>query len=183
MQQFAPELNAINALLTEAQIQIEEAASELRHFLESQEADPAQLMELEQQIGVLQDLSRKHHVKPDELLAFQQQLENELAQLSHSGERIAELERLTTDYQLAYVPLAAELSAQRLKSAKKLQQQISRMMKELGMPNGEFLVEVNALASDTPKLNGNDSVTFLISANVGLPPKPLAKVVLAPEIK
>ncbi len=182
LQQFAPELNAINALLIEAQIQIEEAASELRHFLESQEADPAQLMELEQQIGVLQDLSRKHHVSPNELLEFQQRLENELEKLSHSGERIAELEKLTADYQLAYVPLAAELSAKRQKSAKKLQQQISQMMKELGMPNGEFLVEVNALVNDTPKLNGNDNVTFLISANVGLPPKPLAKVASGGEL-
>jgi DNA repair protein RecN (Recombination protein N) len=90
LQQFAPELTTVNALLNEAQIQIEEAAYELRHFLENQEADPAQLMELEQQIGVLQDLSRKHQVKPNELLAFQQRLEHELAQLSHSGERIAD---------------------------------------------------------------------------------------------
>ena len=182
IEQFASELNAVNTLLNEAQIQIEEAAYELRHFLERQEADPAQLQEIEQQISVLQALSRKHHVKPDELFALQARLEQELAQLSHSGERIADLERLTAEYQQAYIPLAAKLSAQRQKSAKKLQQQISHMMKELGMPNGEFLVEVNALASDTPKLNGNDSVTFLISANVGLPPKPLAKVASGGEL-
>jgi len=131
---------------------------------------------------VLQDLSRKHHVKPNELLALQQRLENELAQLSHSGERISELEKLTANYRQNYAPLSAELSAQRQKSAKKLQQQISRMMKELGMPNGEFLVEVNTFINDAPKLNGNDGVTFLISANVGLPPKPLAKVASGGEL-
>ncbi|MEI7840893.1 MAG: DNA repair protein RecN [Methylococcaceae bacterium] len=182
LQQFAPELTTVNALLNEAQIQIEEAVHELRDFLANQEANPAQLLELEQQIGVLQDLSRKHHVKPDELLALQQRLENELAQLSHSGERIAELETLTANYRQNYAPLSAELSAQRQKSAKKLQQQISRMMKELGMPNGEFLVEVNTFINDAPKLNGNDGVTFLISANVGLPPKPLAKVASGGEL-
>jgi len=182
LQQFAPELTTINALLNEAQIQIEEAVHELRDFLANQEANPAQLLELEQQIGVLQDLSRKHHVKPNELLALQQRLENELAQLSHSGERISELEKLTANYRQNYAPLSAELSAQRQKSAKKLQQQISRMMKELGMPNGEFLVEVNTFINDAPKLNGNDGVTFLISANVGLPPKPLAKVASGGEL-
>ncbi len=182
LQQFAPELTTINALLNEAQIQIEEAVHELRDFLANQEANPAQLLELEQQIGVLQDLSRKHHVKPNELLALQQRLENELAQLRHSGERIAELEKLTANYRQNYAPLSAELSAQRQKAAKKLQQQISRMMKELGMPNGEFLVEVNTFINDAPKLNGNDGVTFLISANVGLPPKPLAKVASGGEL-
>lgn len=182
IEHFAPELNSVNTLLNEAQIQIEEAVYELRYFLENQEANPAQLQEIEQQIGILQTLSRKHHVKPEELLNFQQRLETELAELSHSNERIIELEQLTASYQQAYIPLAAELSAQRQKNSKKLQQHISRMMKELGMPNGEFLVEVNALANEMPKLNGNDSVTFLISANVGLPPKPLSKVASGGEL-
>ncbi len=182
LEQFAPELKPVNALLNEAQIQIEEAIYELRHFLENQDADPTQLQEIEQQISVLQTLSRKHHVKPEALFEFQQELENELAQLSHCGERIAELEQLTAKYQQAYFPLAAELTAQRQKSAKKLQQHISRMMKELGMPNGEFLIEVSVLATEIPKLNGNDSITFLISANVGLPPKPLSKVASGGEL-
>jgi DNA repair protein RecN (Recombination protein N) len=182
LEQFAPELQSVNALLNEAQIQIEEAMYELRHFLETQEVDPAQFQEIEQQLGVLQTLSRKHHVKPEELFALQQNLETELAQLNHSSERIEELEKLTAQYQQDYFPLAEKLTSQRQKSAKKLQQHISKMMKELGMPNGEFLVEVNVLATDTPKLNGNDSVVFLISANVGLPAKPLTKVASGGEL-
>ena len=182
IEQFAPELKPVSTLLNEAKIQIEEAIYELRSFLESQDADPSQLQEIEQQLSVLQTLSRKHHVKPEALFEFQQRLENELAQLSHSGERIAELERVTVEYQQAYFPLASELTAQRQKSAKKLQQHISRMMKELGMPNGDFLIDVNALETEIPKLNGNDSVTFLISANIGLPPKPLSKVASGGEL-
>ena len=182
IEQFAPELKPVSTLLNEAKIQIEEAIYELRSFLESQDADPSQLQEIEQQLSVLQTLSRKHHVKPEALFEFQQRLENELAQLSHSGERIAELERVTAEYQQAYFPLASELTAQRQKSAKKLQQHISRMMKELGMPNGDFLIDVNTLATEIPKLNGNDSVTFLISANIGLPPKPLSKVASGGEL-
>jgi DNA repair protein RecN (Recombination protein N) len=182
IEQFAPELKNVNSLLAEAQIQIEEAIYELRHFLENQDANPAQLNEIEQQISVLQTLSRKHHVKPEELFELQQHLKNELVQLSHSGERITELEGLTADYRHAYFLLAAELTVQRQKSARKLQQYISKMMKELGMPNGEFLVDVNPSATEIPKLNGNDSVIFLISANVGLPPKPLSKVASGGEL-
>ena len=182
LEQFAPELKNVNVLLNEAQIQIEEAVYELRHFLEHQEIEPTQLQEIEQQLSVLQTLSRKHHVKPEALFELQQNLEIELTQLNHSGERIAELEKLTIEYQKAYFPLASELTIQRKKSALKLQQKISKMMKELGMPNGEFLVEVNPLATEIPKLNGNDSVTFLISANVGLPPKSLSKVASGGEL-
>ena len=182
LENFAPELKNVNILLNDAQIQIEEAIYELRHFLENQEINPIQLQEIEQQIGVLQTLSRKHHVKPEELFELQKKLAAELAQLNHSGERIAELEKRTAEYEQTYFPLAAELTIQRQKSAKKLQQHISKMMKELGMPNGKFLVEVNALGTEIPKLNGNDSVNFLISANVGLPPKPLSKVASGGEL-
>jgi len=43
-------------------------------------------------------------------------------------------------------------------------------------------VDINSLESETPKPNGNDCVTFLISANVGLPPKPLSKVASGGEL-
>ena len=44
---FAPELNDIGTLLTEAQIQTEEAAQQLRKYLEIQEADPLPMETLE----------------------------------------------------------------------------------------------------------------------------------------
>jgi DNA repair protein RecN (Recombination protein N) len=84
--------------------------------------------------------------------------------------------------QAQYRELAAQLSAQRGKQAKKLQKQISALIKELGMPHGDFLVEVRDKTSETPRLNGTDSVQFLVSANVGLPPKPLAKVASGGEL-
>jgi DNA repair protein RecN (Recombination protein N) len=78
--------------------------------------------------------------------------------------------------------LAAQLSQARRKNAETLQQQISAMIKELGMPNGEFLVEISGFADDTPKLNGLDNINFLVSANPGLPAKPLAKVASGGEL-
>ena len=71
--QFAPELNEICTMLSEAQIQVEEASLQLRRFLESQEADPQRLEALENQIGIIQSLSRKHHVTPDESAGTGQQ--------------------------------------------------------------------------------------------------------------
>ncbi len=180
--QFAPELTSVNTLLTEAQIQIEEAVYELRHFLEHQDADPSEFQEIEAQLAQLQALSRKHHVRPEDLLARKQSLEDELAHMSDDAERIVELEKLTTHWQALYVPLAETLSKQRKSSALQLQKHISTMMKELGMPNGEFLIDIHSQASTKPRLNGVDEVLFLISANVGLPPKPLSKVASGGEL-
>jgi DNA repair protein RecN (Recombination protein N) len=85
-------------------------------------------------------------------------------------------------WQKIFIPLAEKLSAQRKSSALILQEHISKMMKELGMPNGEFIIEIHSQASNTPRFNGYDDVLFLISANVGLPPKPLSKVASGGEL-
>ena len=179
---YAPELNDICALLSEAQILTEEAALQLRRFLESQEADPQQLEHLENQIGVIQNLSRKHHVTPDQLAEVVNKLTTELDNITHSGERIASLTSETLALEQQYQQLSAQLSEQRQVAAQKLQSQISMMIKELGMPQGEFLVAMSNLDATTPKLNGKDKIEFLISANPGLPAKPLAKVASGGEL-
>ncbi len=179
---YAPELNDICALLSEAQILTEEAALQLRRFLESQEADPQQLEHLENQIGVIQNLSRKHHVTPDQLAEVVNKLTTELDNITHSGERIASLTSETVALEQQYQQLSVQLSEQRHVAAQKLQSQISVMIKELGMPQGEFLVAMSNLDATTPKLNGKDKIEFLISANPGLPAKPLAKVASGGEL-
>jgi DNA repair protein RecN (Recombination protein N) len=180
--QYAPELNEISAMLSEAQIQTEEAALQLRRFIKAQEADPGRMAILENQIGVIQKLSRKHHVAPEELPELAENLERELHGVTHSGERIAALTLETEALLKQYQKLASELSSIRRQQATKLQQQISAMVKELGMPQGEFLVDCSALADATPKLNGRDKIEFLVCANPGLPPKPLSKVASGGEL-
>jgi DNA repair protein RecN (Recombination protein N) len=179
---FAPELTEIGSLLSDAQIQIEEATLQLRRFLESQEADPVQMEALENQIGIIQNLSRKHHVAPEELPQLLEKLENELDNISHSGERIEALEASTTNLFAQYRQLAAQLSEKRKEGAMRLQQHISSMIKELGMPQGEFLVDISEQPSEEPKLYGLDKIEFLVSANPGLPAKPLAKVASGGEL-
>ena len=180
--QYAPELNEICALLTEAQIQTEEAAIQLRRFLESQEADPHYLDSLESKLGVIQNLSRKHHVNPDELPQLVNTLQTELHNLTHSGERIEVLQKEVVELRAKYNKLAVQLTEHRKTGAQKLQKHISDMIKELGMPQGEFIVSITALDTDTPKLNGLDKIEYLISANPGLPPKSLAKVASGGEL-
>lgn len=179
---FAPELGNVGALLSEARIQIEEAASDLRRFLESQEADPRLLQELEDRIGVIQSLSRKHHVAPDELPELAHKFAHELDNLTHSEERIGTLESEVAEAFGAYQRLAAKLSAARQDAGLRLGRQISATIKELGMPQGEFQVDVKAFDNDEPKANGLDKIEFLVSANPGMPPKPLAKVASGGEL-
>ena len=179
---YAGELNDIGELLTEAEIQISEAAQQLRRFLEKQEADPQQLIWLENQIGIVQDLSRKHKTSPEELPQLATQLTTELDNISHSSERIASLTIDCDQLLKQYQQLARDLSAARSQAGNELQQRISDTIKELGMPHGEFVVKVTPDQSAEPQRNGSDLIEFLVSTNPGLPAKPLAKVASGGEL-
>lgn len=180
--QYANELNGVSELLNDAEIQIGEATQQLRRFLENQEADPQQLTWLENQISVIQRLSRKHKIQPEELPELATRFAVELDNLSHSSERIeslnADCERLLSHYR----KLAGELSTSRRQAGTELQQRISDAIKELGMPHGEFLVNLDTPEDAEPQRNGVDSIEFLVSTNPGLPAKPLAKVASGGEL-
>lgn len=180
--QYAGEMKAVGDLLGDAEIQINEAAQQLRRFLENQEADPQQFAWLENQIGVIQSLSRKHKTTAEELPKLAEQFAEELNTLSHSSERIEalhiECQTLLNEYQT----LSGELSASRGRAAAELQRRISDSVKELGMPHGEFIVDLNSMEMAEPQRNGCDSIEFLVSTNPGLPAKPLAKVASGGEL-
>jgi DNA repair protein RecN (Recombination protein N) len=182
LSQYSFELSEIAELLEEAQIQISEASQQLRRYLEAQEADPQRLGWLDNQISIIQDLSRKHHTEPDNLPDAVLQLEQELNNLTHSSERIGELEANCKQLLSEYTDLANQLSKNRQQYGKELADRISAMIKELGMPHGEFLVSVTQQDNNKPALNGIDDIEFLISANPGLPAKPLAKVASGGEL-
>ena len=179
---FSPELGEINTMLAEAQIQVEESSHQLRRYLESQEADPQRLNWLENQMGIIQDISRKHHTSPEQLPQLALDLEQELKNISHSSERIEELTQTTQQLLTDYQQHSLKLSKNRTKNGKQLQSRISEMIKELGMPQGDFVVDVNHIEDEKPKAKGNDKIDFLVSANPGLPAKPLAKVASGGEL-
>lgn len=182
LSEYAGELNEVGALLGEADIQVSEAAQQLRRFLEKQEADPQQLNWLENQIGIVQNLSRKHKTTPEELPQLASQLAEELDNISHGSERIESLTQECAKLLKQYRQLAGELSTSRQTAAQELQQRISDTIKELGMPHGEFRVGIVSTLDAEPQRNGLDAIEFLVSTNPGLPAKPLAKVASGGEL-
>jgi DNA repair protein RecN (Recombination protein N) len=179
---LAKALEEPHSLLIEAQIQITEATQQLRHYLESQELDPQRLQAIDEQIGIIQNLSRKHHIPPEELPKVAIQLKQNLAGLTYNSERTDSLKIQVEQQSKQYFSLAKKLTLVRMKAAKKLSQRISEMIKELGMPQGEFSISVEAQAIKQPKINGIDKIEFLVSANKGLPLRPLVKVASGGEL-
>jgi len=177
-----PRLNDIHALLAEASIQIDEAASRLHQYLDGLELDPQRLEQVERRMSSVHELSRKHRMKPEELPALAQKLRTELDDIENYDANLGKLEDEVKSARAAYLKLAKELSKGRQQAAGKLGKAVTQHMQELGMPGGKFEVTLAPLPEGELSANGLERVEFLVSANPGQPAKPLNKVASGGEL-
>jgi DNA repair protein RecN (Recombination protein N) len=63
-----------------------------------------------------------------------------------------------------------------------LEERVTALMQGLGMPGGAFSVSVESRADADCAEHGADDVEFLVSANPGQPPRPLARVASGGEL-
>jgi DNA repair protein RecN (Recombination protein N) len=175
-------LSPANTMLNDAMVQIEETASLLRDYLDQLDMDPQRFQEVEQRMGLVHDLSRKHRVDAEQLPGVHQQLAQELDNLDHADENLEQLEQQSKKLQQDYRALADKLSIARQKTAKKLNKDISAAMQTLGMAGGKFEINVNNDPQAGFTAHGMDNIEFTVSANPGQPCKPLAKVASGGEL-
>lgn len=179
---FDQSLSSVSGLLENASIQINEAATELRHYLDNLELDPARLKTVEERITALHDTARKHKVKPEELAAHLETLKSELKNLEDIELHLSNLEKKRDQALLSYRKVALELHAQRKNAAAKLSKGIEAKLKDLGMPGGRFEIDVQNVEKDTPQREGMDRIEYLVSVNPGQPLQPLNKVASGGEL-
>ncbi|MEK6730890.1 MAG: DNA repair protein RecN [Pseudomonadota bacterium] len=177
---FDPKLLAAAELLNGASIQSEEALNELNQFLDQTDLNPERLNWLEQKLSKIYDLSRKHHIKPEELPELHQSMQAELGQLENKDELLAKLQAQIQKIEKEYYRVANQLSDGRKKAAKKLNALISDNMQHLGMPGGVFEIQFDT--QQELSAHGLEKIIFMVSANPGYPPAPLNKIASGGEL-
>ena len=178
---FDPELTEAAGLIESASVQIGEALSQIRRRRDAIDLDPARLAELERDLGRLHALARKHRVGMDGLDAVRRDLDSRLTSATGAGERLAELERQQALCRDDYRAAAVALSQSRLAAGERLSLEVSALMQELGMAGGRFRCSLESVSGD-PSDNGDDAVEFLVTANPGMPARPLRKVASGGEL-
>nr|WP_163501631.1 DNA repair protein RecN [Halomonas socia] len=167
-------------MLEEARIQVEEAGRELQRFVDTTELDPARLAEVEERLGAVHRIARKHHVLPDELVALHQRLQHELAELDGGEHDLEALSQEVEQLRDAWRQQAKAISAARQAAATRFADEVQAQLGFLAMDKASFAVQVEA--RETAAADGMDTVRFLISANPGQPPRPLTKVASGGEL-
>jgi DNA repair protein RecN (Recombination protein N) len=170
------------ALLEQAEIQIREAADELRNYLATLEIDPQRLSHVEERIAGYRDLARKHRCEAEVLDEQMAGLSAQLEGLEHADERVAELRDRAERCERDYLKSARNLGVKRRKVAARLNDGVSAWMSKLGMAGGRLDVRVVEREDGNYSESGLDNVEFLVSTNPGHPPQPIAKIASGGEL-
>jgi DNA repair protein RecN (Recombination protein N) len=177
-----PVLADTERLLDEAAIACREAVAGLRRYADGLEADPARQEWVEARLAALEAAGRKHRCEGERLPDLRRQLHDELASLRSSAVDLAELERRLAAARDERDRAAAELGAGRRKAAARLDENVTALMQDLGLPGGVFATRIEQRPGHEVGEHGADDVEFLVSANPGQPPRPLAKVASGGEL-
>lgn len=161
-------------------LELEDVAQEIERTSEGLNEDPEELMELQQRVDEVLRLMTKHRKQSDtELLEFKKELEDKLEGIGVSDEKLT---LLLAELELAGSKLESEatlLSQMRTTAAKSVAPIIETELRELGMPDASFSielfrVEINAL--------GQDGISIKFTANKGQTAQDISKVASGGEL-
>lgn len=165
--------------ITDIRYELDDIAELVRDSMSEIDFDSSELEEIEERLDLLYRLSNKYGETEDEMLRYLSRARDELESIAFSEEKVKKL-RAQENEILARVESAAQkLTKSRLSSAKKLSAAICEELEFLDMPNVRFEIKCEDIGLTE---NGRDSIEFLISANMGEEPKPLAKIASGGEL-
>lgn len=173
------EISPIYDRLSSAAIEMEDVSEEIGSLLDSLDIDPKRYDYLNQRSDELRRIMKKYGPELDDVLTTLENSQNELDELSGAEQSLDELNK-EKERLLAEVSRKAKaLSDHRKKAGERFVSQVTEELEFLNMPKVKLVVQ-----QKTGKLtiNGMDSIEFLISANLGEEPKPIAKIASGGEL-
>ena len=161
-------------------IELKDIAAEVSQLSSHVDYDPKRLDFINDQLGIIYSLEKKHRVETvEELITLRNQLKEQLSHLDNSSEEMDILRQQEKASREKALKKASELNALRLKAAQKVEKEMKNRLVPLGIPNIGFVVDITQTEM-TEK--GTDKVAFLFSANTSTAMQPVAQIASGGEI-
>ncbi|MEX2303548.1 MAG: DNA repair protein RecN [Bryobacterales bacterium] len=182
--QYDAKFGPLAEALESARATVDDAALEIRSYLDRLEADPERLNEVESRLALIEKLKRKYGRTLDEVLEYGRQAGERLGELESRDETLAKVEKEQQQLADQFVAAAQKLSDQRRGAAERLEKQVEKELGSLAMERARFRVAFEPVEPGPAgwSAHGIDRVVFMVSANPGQPPRPLAQVASGGEL-
>lgn len=163
-------------------IQTKELSSSLRSYSEKVSSNPQELQIIEDRITSIEEISRKHKVKPKDLVAMHASIKSDLDAIEGGHDDPEKIKVSIQEAEQVYRSTAKKISSARKKAANKLNEDITESMQALGMQGGRFRISIEPRKTVELSLNGLDEIQFLVSTNPGQQLRALNKVASGGEL-
>jgi DNA repair protein RecN (Recombination protein N) len=177
---LADELGELEGELADTHVRLREAASSLRSFLASLEAEPGKLDAVEAELERIAEAKRRFGAATyEDLIARAARAREELAARGEGGDPLGAAERELARASARVEEIAQALSQARAEASGSFSAAVAGALAGLGMGEGEFRAE---LSRRQLSVTGLDEVAFLIRPNPGLPFAPASETASGGEL-
>lgn len=181
LQPVFPRVTDLAERTESAYIDLKDIRVEASRFFEDVDFDPNRQQLLEDRLGVIYDLQKKHAVTTvDELLQLCDEMEVRLQGIDSLDERLALLEKEVDVRRSEMLRKAKLLTQKREKAAPAIEKELMEKLAQLKMPNTRFRCEFTP--KNYPDVTGADHVQFLFSANKNRELQPVSQIASGGEI-
>jgi DNA repair protein RecN (Recombination protein N) len=181
VRKVSPPFTLIGERIDALRLEVQDISLETGRLEGMAKQDPTQLARIESRLNQLYSIIKKYHSKDEQELIIQyESIKKELNELSSVKDQIDALEKSIFETSATLKKTGDQLSQKRRKGAAKIIPQMIELLRELGMPNGQFSIEINPVTSPGP--DGMDEISFLFSANKGMSLQPIQGVASGGEL-
>ncbi|WP_455656346.1 DNA repair protein RecN [Phascolarctobacterium sp.] len=173
-------LSSVCESLESSWITLDECRRELSDYLSSEEYDAERAAYVEVRLDLWYRLQKKYGDSYEAIEAYLQQAQQQADDLTQLETNIAKARQLLTQQKSELEQQAQGLSQLRCKYAAELAAKVTTHIHDLAMQEGKF--EIAVAAKEMPGKTGKDELTFLFTANLGEPIRPLLKVASGGEL-
>jgi DNA repair protein RecN (Recombination protein N) len=178
---FQGEYKELYERLKSTLLEIQDIANEYANLNEEADFDPQYHSELLERMDQIIHLQQKHHKNDvNELIEFQNDLDNQLQSFVSIGEDIIKKEKELAITTKNLDKLSNQLSKKRKKSIPSIEKNIVISLQDLGMKDVVFKIDMQKLSDFTS--SGTDTVNFLFSSNKGHQPDLISKIASGGEL-
>ncbi|MCM1567115.1 MAG: DNA repair protein RecN [Dehalobacter sp.] len=174
-----PEIEELHKNLEEIYFSLEDYVTKLRSYKDKLDFEPGRLDEIETRLIDLGKL-RKYAYTIEAVLERRVEMEEELEEIAHLQDEKENIRREKKEALTTYNNLVEELSLNRGIQAERIEKGLADELLDLGL--NEARIEIIFSPVTEPSPEGAEQIEFYFSANVGEPPKPLAKVASGGEM-
>lgn len=183
-------LEPLNSRLESAFYELSDIADEFSSYKNKLVYDPSRLQTVEDRLSLIYNLKKKYassvNAPLGEVFSYFEQAQKFIESNADGNNKKEKLAELIKILEKEVLLRAEDLSKKRITSAKKLDVAVDSILANLGMPGTKFTVSIKQKeGNDTVQRcgpYGKDDIEFLISANPGNPPMPLAKIASGGEL-